>query len=454
MSKFAGLVAVGVRTHGRIPGSSAADARRACGDGSTLEPSGARRVEIESLCPFPVATVLWEPKPGRPSLTVCVKATYALIHGRTAEIAGQQILPCDDIPSDAAGSLYAPSDFVPLKKRVDILIVGHAYTKSLSATDAIVARASVCGVSKARRVTADRSWIGSPDGFGPIPADVRVRTRARPLRDDEARWALHFGAIAGPPPQGFDYGFFNVAPPDQQLDALPSTLSITLENLGPTRPLLETRLPVIQPRAFRVSRRTGLSYEVTLRCDTVWIDCDRGIAVMSWRGVARVPTSDEEALGRLLITTDKHPDPLVPNLTRRDAPSTGTRSMGASETAPVGSTMSVAQNLLRSPVARALPAGWVSSAERRPDPIAATKAEGGAAALVGLPFKPRAAEARDAARGGPPRPTEDVGSTLPIGTKLTLPSPALPFTSKDAAREPSAVGAPRPGGVKPSKPGA
>lgn len=500
-------------------------------------------MEIESLCPFPVATVIWEPQAGEWSLTVCVKATFALVHGRTAEIAAQQVPLCDDLYWDGNpnASLYAPSDFAPMKARADVLLVGHAYAKGGAPVDQLTARMRAFGVSKALHISGDRVWVGAREdlrpgpaapfvkmplrleraamgpangigidtsphrvlpgwpvpnirvaddlgatgglpSFGPIPAAWRAR--AHHLTEASARWAFQLRKPLGPAPAGVDFGFFNAAPPEQQVDNLPSALEITLENLSPTHPRLEARLPVIQPRAFRVSPRTGLSYEVPLRIDTVWIDSDRSLAVIAWRGAGMIPSADEQAIGKLVVTSDKHPEPLVsvPSAAAGSGGTAGATSGGRQAPAPHPTevTLSVAQSLVRPPGGRPLPAGWtapdpsavearssgqsggsleglpfrkvgaprVDPGVRKPDPDEVTRtfnpseARGARGAKDALPFRapapgeappapppPQTGSLNPAAPKAPPavRWNDDGSSTVPLGTRSPVQLPPLPF---------------------------
>ncbi|MFS8070441.1 MAG: DUF2169 domain-containing protein, partial [Byssovorax sp.] len=78
------------------------------------------------------------------------------------------------------------------------------------------------------------------------------------------------------------------APPEQQMEMLSLTAQIVLDRLTPGG-RLTTRLPGIRPRVF-VIPESGFGPlrppdEVILRCDTIWIDADRCLAMLTWRGV-------------------------------------------------------------------------------------------------------------------------------------------------------------------------
>src|SRR6185369_8780787 len=109
------------------------------------------------------------------NLTVCVKATFTLVHGGEATIAAQQLPPGDDAYFDRnpRGSLYAPSDFAPYKPRADVLFVGSAHAPGGVAQQELVARLTVGDFTKAVRVVGARTWVRSgsvlrPSGTAPF----------------------------------------------------------------------------------------------------------------------------------------------------------------------------------------------------------------------------------------------------------------------------------------------
>ncbi len=317
-------------------------------------------MDIQRLCPFAADAFFWQPALGEHRLTLCVKATFALIHGRTAEIAPSQIPLHEDVPWEAQhpSSLYAPSDYVPKKQRIDIFVAGHAYAPMGTPQSSLTARLQVGTFTKSLRIIGDRTWTptasglqpssprpfismplryeraifgpGNPigidtspntalagrplpniqlldelgasqgiPGFGPMPAAAR----ARKLRMSEAsiKWAKSFRTELNPPAIDFDFAFFNAAPPDQQADSLPEPLDIVLEHLHPSIPQLSCRIPAIGPKAFRVSPKTGLSYAIPLLLDTLLIDSDRALAVLTFRGTINVAAASEQALGKLVV---------------------------------------------------------------------------------------------------------------------------------------------------------
>jgi len=345
-------------------------------------------LETFVLCPFRVGTLLWEAQPGQRSLTVVVKATFLLVPDGEAVPAPEQDPISDDQhwEESALGSLFQPADLAPLKRRVDISLVGHAYAPGGEAVPSLTARLRVGDYVKSLEIKGDRLWTAgsaglvvgdpipfvkmplryeraplSPDnpvgvdvdappslgsaaranldhvdapraaplsppsrgsappsraaaaatppaaaaGFGPLTPTWRPRRRL--LDDTGLFWAYGVAAAngaAGPAPSGFNFEFFNAAPRDQQIDMLRAGAEIELDNLSPTRPHLTTRLPAIRPQVFRIDPRNGRSEEIILRCDTLWIDTDRGAAVLTFRGLYDVGPGGDESIGKLLIAAD------------------------------------------------------------------------------------------------------------------------------------------------------
>ena len=323
-------------------------------------------MEIFSACPFAVSTLPWEPAPGRRSVCVCVKATFLLVPGGTATIAALQE-PFGAEMRDVEAGPTALGDLVPFKPRADVLLAGHAYAPRGAPTDGFIARARVGPVRKALSISGDRAWVPSFDGlrpsvavpfrrmplryeravragenlggvdvlgqgaelgrtlpniaaivdqggetpgFGPLPLPWRARRYG--LGDAALLWASRVALSAGPPPPGFDFRLFNAAPVEQQLDEIPVGVEIQLENLHPEQAWLETRLPALRIKLFRRAPRSDRAVELPMRCDTLWIDADRGICFALWRGAVLVEGPDEAAVGRLVIAAEPDGERLGP----------------------------------------------------------------------------------------------------------------------------------------------
>ncbi|MRG97162.1 DUF2169 family type VI secretion system accessory protein [Polyangium spumosum] len=317
-------------------------------------------MEIRSFCPFPAAAFVWEAGPGVHSLTILVKATFLLVHGAEATIAPAQDEPSGDVPwdNDPGASLRFATDFAPLKPRTDVLVVGHAFAPKGAAVTELSCRIEIGDFAKALELVGDRRYSPGPEGLsaGPPAAFTRMPLRyeraarghgnpvgvdlaAPPARgamampnvvsttgqtpglgplapgwperrrlvtEEGHRWATAaLGEEPGPAPEGFDFGFFQAAPPDQQIPLLRPGATLVLEHLHPTLPRLETRLPAARPQAFRIDPRTGRVSEIALRCDTVTIDADRGRITMVFRGLTDVPAKEPIAVGTLVVAS--HP---------------------------------------------------------------------------------------------------------------------------------------------------
>ncbi len=91
------------------------------------------------------------------------------------------------------------------------------------------------------------------------------------------------------------------APVDQYLDELRANERLILENLHPDHPRLVTNLPGYEPRAF-VERPRGPVTDLPLVCDTLWIDTDRSMCTLTWRGQLTLDGGGEE--GRVVIAME------------------------------------------------------------------------------------------------------------------------------------------------------
>lgn len=304
-------------------------------------------MDIVSLCPLKTAALAWQPRAGAHALTILCKATFAL-RPDESPLAQEHDAPAafDTYPGgDVRRSLLIASDLCPFKRRADVLFSGHAHAPNGRPTRSLVARLIVGKLDKSIEVHADRAWTGdgqlltaapfltmpiawertarsamNPVGIehhGAIPAgELRAPRRVPnlvpagfvPLNPQQRSAAVGFGPIAPtwpsriailgrhaltwdarswntqPLPEDMDAAFFNAAPPDQQLPELTGDETLVLEHLSPGWPRLVTRLQRILPRAS-VRRENNEVQDVRLRCDTLSIDGDRGVAALVFRGV-------------------------------------------------------------------------------------------------------------------------------------------------------------------------
>ncbi|MFS8069170.1 MAG: DUF2169 domain-containing protein, partial [Byssovorax sp.] len=102
----------------------------------------------------------------------------------------------------------------------------------------------------------------------------------------------------------FDFAFYNAAPRDQQIDLLRHSATVVLENLHREHARFVVKLPHVRPRTFLVSREGERSLEIALRCDTLWIDTDRALMSLSWRGLVGLGTPEAEGLETLVVAAE------------------------------------------------------------------------------------------------------------------------------------------------------
>ena len=313
-------------------------------------------MDVLSLCPLPAARLIWQPAPSRWAVTVVSKATYRLEPGILALAEEQEPIHAHERrwEDDEKRSLYAPADLVPVKPRVDVVLVGNAYSRNAQPVRSLVARLHVGRVDKSIEVRSSlvrtpagearegKAWTkmplhyeraaggpgtdnpvgigpgGAPDargerrlpnlqppgfpiggaqppppiGFGPIAADWPSRRSRAPGGPPRQDWSY---SILG---DGFDRAYFQAAPPDQQLDTLRPNERITLENLHPRHARLVARLPGVVVRA-RIEPRGGRAHEIDLVADTLWFDTRRGICAVTHRGSIDVDRPEQE--GRIVV---------------------------------------------------------------------------------------------------------------------------------------------------------
>ncbi|MFO0760397.1 MAG: DUF2169 domain-containing protein [Byssovorax sp.] len=318
-------------------------------------------MDVVSACPLPVASLRWQTPARGASMAVVCKATYQLEPVESSLAREQPPPSAEDVfrRDDPAGSLRMASDLVPFKRRAEVLLVGHAYAPRREPVRSLRVRLLVGEVDKAIEIFADRAftlegqlregprftqmplvWKRAAGGPGTSnPAGVRLDAPPdafgqRPLPNlqppglhvtspDDIILPVGFGPIAPtwpgrwdklgrhastwdplrflarPLPDDLDPAYFNVAPPDQQLDAIRPNERIVLENLHPEHERLVTSLAPATPRA-RVEWAGGGGEDVRFRCDTIWIDTDQGVCSLTWR--AQIPLDHPDRQGRVTVT--------------------------------------------------------------------------------------------------------------------------------------------------------
>lgn len=456
----------------------------AYGDGSILV--RLRPMDVVSRCPLPASGFVWQSQDGRHVQTIVVKATFVLAPGQSY-LAAEQRAPNEEDEhwnGDPARSVVAPSDRVPYKLRADVMLVGHAFAPGRRPVRSLMVRLAVGDVDKCIEVWCDRMFrvrdgqllegqgftkmplcweraaggadtnnpVGvrldaPPDMYGRVtvpnlqppgihvsrPSDTFAPVCFAPIGRNWPGRALRLGPLAGkfpqpgweerPLPEGLDPAYFQAAPPDQQVESIRPDECIILENLHAEHPRLVTHLPGLRPRAV-VERATGGHEDVPLVADTLWIDTDRGVCAVVWRG--RVGLRDPKEMGRIAVTIEGDAGGVRGDGVQAPPPQTAgeVQSHGVEElaegTLQLGNDVSAA-------VMAAMP--FVGGGEPWKAPATATPQPGGGA----LPFGPGAP---------PPRPMEPAppaasgAGMAPAPTGLHASTPAmapLPSPSPPAA---------------------
>lgn len=289
-------------------------------------------MRVSSTGLLSVASIRWQPAPGSFVLTVVAKAMFRLRPGLS--------------PLIVAVEPPALVDLAPIKPRADVVVIGHAHAPPGEAVGRLRVRVAVGDVHKAIDVHGDRRWsadgrlsapepftsmplgweraAGGPGRWNPVgvppgaelapnllPVGFEPRSRAQeippvglgPIAPDWPARAEKLGAHAEgwsherwaeqPLPGDLDAAYFNLAPPDQQRDALQHGEELLLEHLHPEHPRLVTALQKLRLWA-ELSRSGARTKELALRGDTLWIDAARGIAWLIFRGTVRLRSPDED----------------------------------------------------------------------------------------------------------------------------------------------------------------
>jgi hypothetical protein len=469
-------------------------------------------MDVVSLSALRVSSVLWQPQRGGYALTVVAKATFRLLPGE-ARLAEEQEYPNDDDNhwnDDPARSLYSPTDLVPFKARPEVMLVGHAFAPRKEPVRSLIARILIGEVDKVIEVTGDRAFThdgqlreparfvkmplryeraaGGPDTFNPVgvrydarpdaygavplpnllPVGTTVTSRsdifppvafapvapAWPSRRQKlGRHATRFLAgawSAGPLPEDIDPSYFNAAPEDQRPAELRDNERIVLENLHADHPRLVTNLPGIRPCAFaelpgRAPQRLHMA------CDTLWIDTDRSICTLTWRG--QVPLESGAQPGRVLIALEEGQKRLAWSDLQRLQPG-APASSGAQGDIPLVDVATVDEPLAEphdsgraallgmassvavmaeKPVAFIPPIGQRGPESSRPRTLPVTPRRPMTLTDVNLsadlPFLRAEREAREAAessRQSPPQGALPFASQAPLTEAAEVPPPAFP----------------------------
>jgi uncharacterized protein YjbI with pentapeptide repeats len=307
------------------------------------------------------------------SAALVVKAAYRLAPGQMEFVSEDDFTVTGDLyrEEDPAKSLHYASDLALFKPRADVLLVGAARAPGGFPVHSLAVRLRVGDLCKTIEVIGNRKWekrffgartstpepfvtmplgyenafggagyrynpvgkgkggadlpnledprhrIGGPwdtpepAGFGPLAADWGQRAGRLGTYDKKwfkTRWPWL--------PEDFDWGHFNAAPRDQQVEGyLRGDEVLELDNLHPSVPELRSRLPGRRARWFLLERLAegGTSFrEVPLHLDTLWIDVDSEKLVLVWRGLTNARSMGLKEIDQMLVITEPLEEPVKP----------------------------------------------------------------------------------------------------------------------------------------------
>jgi hypothetical protein len=283
---------------------------------------------------------------GKRRLTVVVKATFMMVPGDAMQlVAPLEVQPADRHADDSPDrSLFAAGELAPYLPRGEVCLVGHAYaprpSPELSVRLAVVGHRPL--VDKTLYVYGERMWLDdgqvtqpvpftriplryerthrgiagyeenpiglpylagqpvpnvidpadpeAPAGFGPIPSSWPSRVRL--LRGLDPA----FVECAEPElPDAFAWSYFHAAPPDQRCSFFEGREWIVLDGLHPEHAHIESRLPGGRAAARIYDTESTAHTELSLNADTLWIDGDRGLVCVLWRGNHEIGSDAELA---------------------------------------------------------------------------------------------------------------------------------------------------------------
>ena len=322
-----------------------------------------------------VVWVVGKIKPPEWSITFIVKGTYKLKRGGIATLTEEQEDPTGDEhqDDDFEKTLNYPSDFAYFKPRADLLLKGTCFPQKGRAVAATQVTFQVGACSKTLAIIGDRTWsllrgVSDPAPFSQMPLNYEYafggkefpknplgkgyekvitqnEKQIRPFPNIEFPDRLiknpnaeHEPAGFGPIPQmwpqrmkkvgtfgkkwlkerwpwypeDFDWGYFNCAPGDQQIEGyLQGDEALFFENLHPDVPHYHCQLPGIRVHVFlnELVRAKLVLREVPMNLDTLWVDMDAEKLVLVWRGIATVRSEKLDEFNHFFVYSQAMHEP-------------------------------------------------------------------------------------------------------------------------------------------------
>ena len=447
-------------------------------------------MDVVSRCPLRAASRVSPSARGGFTLTVVCKATFLLMPGESPLDSEQEEPNEEDNywDDDPGRSLHSPNDLIPFKPRADILLVGHAFAPGQAPARSISTRLVVGDIEKGVEAFCDRSFTldgklregpkvtrvplryeraaGGPGTWNPVgmrpdvtdaygsialpnlqrpgmlvssredyiePVGYGPLAPTWPIRQeklgylanlwDPSKW--HAAAL----PDRLDSSFFNVAPPDQQVNEIRPNERIVLENLHPEHPRLVTSLPGIRPRA--VVERLGRRDEVKLTADTLWIDTSRSVCTVVWRG--QIALVHRQEAGTVAISLAAAEDPGFRAPISPDDPDGGpTASISEPPEGPKKNSLGETQEFAIPPSAKdpdAVPTGPIRTNRKPVMPFSG-------AASPSSPPSPSSPSSPSSPLSPPSPPAPSFAAALPFQPpSVPAPAPSSPGVARAAPAE-------------------
>ncbi len=266
---------------------------------------------------------------GLPVFSFVVKVTYSF--AKCAALGDEMVLADEpegmalDVPSEldgaAEGEMAYPSDFVPGKARCDVLVTGHAFSKRPAPR--MVGHFKVGPVERRFEVESPAASVHAPlvvanlrevKGAGAPAGGVGIGMALGGNKESPAPAMEPVGPSPTPAlleeyPLDFDFATYNRAALSQRIEELAGREEVVLTGLCERAETLRFRLPKKVPVMWvdTVDER-GSPLGVT--CDTVWIDTDRQLVVMVYRGIREVPDLDIDGVTQVIVAlAEPGPEP-------------------------------------------------------------------------------------------------------------------------------------------------
>jgi uncharacterized protein YjbI with pentapeptide repeats len=307
------------------------------------------------------------------TMTVVVKASYRLVPGQPLiPLEPQAPFRGDQWPGeDFRGALRHGTDLVQWKPRCDLLLRASCHAPEGRPVATLGAGFAVGAWSKAVTVFGDRTWKvglfertpGEPQPFSSMPLDwehayggseypdnpagkgfrgdllPNVEYADQPVRKYGGKvppasflplnrmWAARMAKMGSAdgsylakrfplPPGDFDWGYYNEAPADQQLEHyLRGDEELRFSNLHPQHPDWSARLPGKRVRCFVGDSDEQGAYrvrEAEMNCDTLLANVEEGYLHLLWRGLLPVRSEDRSEVTRFYVVEEPLAGPAKP----------------------------------------------------------------------------------------------------------------------------------------------